>query len=134
MMEAGKEMEVQREQPLTTRENMKNKPVYIPKVDIVENTESICLLADMPGVDEGSVDIVLEKGVLTINGTVEPESYRDHRIAYAEYGAGDYRRTFTVTDAIDHNRIEATMKNGVLKLVLPKGERAKPKKISVKTA
>ena len=134
MMEKGKEVEARREQTPLAQESIKNRPVYVPRVDIIENNDSITLLADMPGVDEGTVDIVLEKDLLTINGTVEPQAHKDHRVAYAEYGTGDYRRAFTVTDAIDHNRIEATVKNGVLKLVLPKGERAKPKKISVKTA
>ncbi len=134
MAEKGKQMEPRKEQAPVAQESMKNRPVYVPRVDIIEDNEAIVLMADMPGVDEGNVDIVLEKGVLTINGRVDDYFPEDHRLMYAEYGTGDYRRSFTVTDAIDHNRIEATMKNGVLKLVLPKGEQAKPKKISVKTA
>ena len=134
MMEPGKEMEGRKEQAHLERESIRNRPVYVPKVDILEDGESITLLADMPGVDDQSVDIVIEKDVLTINGTVEPENQKDLRIIHAEYGTGDYRRTFTVTDVIDHDRIEATVKNGVLKLILPKAERAKPRKISVKTS
>lgn len=133
MMEAGKEIETRKEQAPVTRETIRNRPVYVPPVDIVENNDAIILLADMPGVDEENIDIVLENDVLTINGTVEPEFHENYRMAYAEYVTGDFRRSFTVTDAIDHDRIEASMKNGVLKLVLPKGERARPKKISVKT-
>ncbi|MDD5476200.1 MAG: Hsp20/alpha crystallin family protein, partial [Syntrophales bacterium] len=101
---------------------------------ILESTESITLMADMPGVDEQSVDIVIEKDVLTINGSVEPAYHKNYRMIHAEYDTGDYRRTFTLTDVIDHERIEATVKNGVLKLILPKSERAKPRKISVKTS
>ncbi|MCK9229872.1 MAG: Hsp20/alpha crystallin family protein [Syntrophales bacterium] len=134
MIEPGKEMEGLKEQARLEREDIRNRPVYVPRVDIFETMESITLLADMPGVDEQSVDIIIEKDVLTINGTVEPESHTDFRLVHADYGTGDYRRSFTVTDEIDHNRIEAVVKNGVLKLVLPKAERAKPKKITVKTA
>ena len=134
MMDPGKEMEGRKEQAQLERENIRNRPVYVPRVDIIETMESITLLADMPGVDEQSVDIIIEKDVLTISGTVEPESHGGFRLVHADYGTGDFRRSFTVTDEIDHNRIEAVVKNGVLKLVLPKAERAKPKKISVKTA
>lgn len=134
MIESGKELEARKEQAHLERENIRNRPVYVPRVDILETTESITLLADMPGVDEQSVDIVIEKDVLTINGAVEPENHNGFRLVHADYGTGDFRRSFTVTDEIDHDRIEAIVKNGVLKLVLPKAERAKPRKINVKTS
>lgn len=134
MMEPGKEMEARKSQARLERENLRNRPVYVPRVDILETSESITLLADMPGVDEQSVDIIIEKDVLTINGTVEPESYQGFRLVHADYGTGDFRRSFTVADEIDHDRVEAIVKDGVLKLVLPKAERAKPRKISVKTS
>lgn len=85
----------------------------------------------MPGVDENSVDITLEQNVLTINGyaaLVEPEGYR---LADAEYRVGDYQRRFTLSDQIDRDKIEAMVKDGVLRLRLPK---VKPtaRKIAVK--
>jgi HSP20 family protein len=110
--------------------------VYTPQVDIVEKKEEIIVFADMPGVDEKSVDISLEKNVLSIFGKVEDASddasIKDHKRAYAEYGVGDFERVFTLSDEIDRDRIQATVKNGVLKLVLPKAEAMKSRKITVK--
>ncbi|MBF0321137.1 MAG: Hsp20/alpha crystallin family protein [Nitrospirae bacterium] len=108
--------------------------VYTPAVDIIEKTNEILVRADMPGVDEKSVDITLEKNVLTIYGKVEAEIPDNYRASYVEYGVGDYRRSFTLSEEVDRQRIEATVKNGVLLLVLPKAEAAKTKKIAVKAA
>jgi HSP20 family molecular chaperone IbpA len=85
----------------------------------------------MPGVDEESIDITLEQNVLTINGYVASQRPEDYSLAYAEYRVGDYQRRFTVSDQIDKDNIEATMKDGVLRLHLPKAEPS-TKKISVK--
>lgn len=108
--------------------------VYTPAVDIVEKTKEIIVLADMPGVDDKSIDITLEKNVLTIYGKVDLDLPEKYRASYVEYGIGDYRRSFTLSNEIDRECIEATVRNGVLKLVLPKAEAAKTKKIEVKTA
>ncbi|MBN2283288.1 MAG: Hsp20/alpha crystallin family protein [Deltaproteobacteria bacterium] len=113
-------------------EPTRDRKVYIPRVDILETADGITLCADMPGVSENTVDITLEKGVLTIQGTVEPDRYEKHRITYAEYDIGDFRRSFSISDIIDQEKIEASMKDGVLWLTLPKAEPAKPKKIDVK--
>ncbi|MBF0553623.1 MAG: Hsp20/alpha crystallin family protein [Nitrospirae bacterium] len=108
--------------------------VYTPAVDIVEKTNEIVVTADMPGVDDKSIDITLEKNVLTIYGKVDLDVPEKYRASYVEYGIGDYRRSFTLSEEVDRQRIEATVKNGVLKLVLPKAEAAKTKKIEVRAA
>ncbi|HYA88104.1 MAG TPA: Hsp20/alpha crystallin family protein [Nitrospirota bacterium] len=105
--------------------------VYTPSVDILERKDEIVVTADLPGVDENSLDINLEKNVLTINGRVESEMPEPYRMAYAEYGVGDYQRAFTLSDEVDKERIHATMKNGVLRLVMPKATAAKARKIAV---
>jgi len=105
---------------------------FVPRADIYETAETIVLLADMPGVDEKSVDITLEKNVLTIDAAVEPEVPQGYRLAYAEYTTGNYHRVFTLSDEIDREGIEAAVKNGVLKLTLPKSQKAKARKISVR--
>jgi len=105
--------------------------LFTPTVDIVEHKDDIVMFADMPGVDEKSVDIVLEKDLLTIYGKVEPEIPENHRLVISEYGVGDYKRTFTVSNEMDRDRIQASVKDGVLKLVLPKAESAKTRKIPV---
>lgn len=112
-------------------ERTKSRRVYTPAVDIFEKDHKIIVLADMPGVDEKSIDVTLEKNMLTIHGTVEPDIPENHRLALSEYGVGDYERTFTVSNEIDREHIEAAVKDGVLKLTLPVAEAAKTKKIEV---
>ena len=116
------------------QERTRNRKTYSPRVDIYEQKDAMVILADMPGVDQTSVDVTLDKNVLTIRGTVEPKVCKDHSIYYAEYDEGDYERAFTITNEVDRNRIEAHVKNGVLKLILPKAKEAKIKKIAVKVA
>jgi HSP20 family molecular chaperone IbpA len=93
---------------------------FVPRVDIYETNDAIFVTADMPGVDETSVDIMLENDVLTINGYIEPVEPEGYQLAHAEYRVGDYERRFTLSNKIDQERIEAAMKNGVLRLHLPK--------------
>jgi len=112
-------------------ERIRPHKVYTPNVDILERKDDIVVTADLPGVDENSLDINLEKNVLTINGRVESEVPEPYRMAYAEYGTGDYQRAFTLSDEVDKERIHATMKNGVLRLVMPKAAEAKARKITV---
>jgi HSP20 family protein len=106
--------------------------VFVPPIDIVETNEDIVLIADMPGVEQKSIDITVEQDVLTIEGRVEPLIPEGYDLTYCEYEIGDFQRSFTLTDTIDRDKIEAAFKNGVLKLRLPKAEPAKPKKIDVK--
>ncbi len=113
-------------------ERTRERRVYSPGVDIIERKNDILMLADIPGADEKSVDITLEKNVLTISGTVEAGIPENQKLTIMEYGIGDYQRAFTLADEVDKDRIQATVKNGVLCLVLPRMEAAKTKKIAVK--
>jgi HSP20 family molecular chaperone IbpA len=106
--------------------------VYVPKVDIFSVDDGIVIAAEMPGTDDSSVDIVLEKNVLTINGFVAPEEMDGYQLTYSEYGVGDYQRSFTLTDEIDRENIDAKMNDGVLRVFLPKAPEAMAKKIAVK--
>jgi HSP20 family protein len=135
VMEEGKK-EVQKEasQIPIEQERTRSRKTYVPRVDIYEKKEAMVLLADMPGVDEKSVDVTLDKNVLTIRGAAEPKVCKDHSVYYSEYDVGDYERAFTITNEIDPNRIVAHVKNGVLRLTLPKAEELKVKKIAVKVS
>lgn len=115
-------------------ERTRDRKVFIPSADIYETDDALVLVADMPGVDENSVEITLEKNVLTINGYVDFVQPDNFSLAYAEYEVGDYERSFTLSNTIDFNKIEASLKNGVLYVTLPKSGPAKTKKISVKAA
>lgn len=108
--------------------------VFVPRVDIVENDEAIILVADLPGVDERGVDITLEKNVLTLKATPVSQHPEGYSPAYLEYEVGNFERVFTVSDAVDRNGIQATVKNGVLQLTLPKSKQQLSQKIPVHTS
>ncbi len=118
--------------PLET-ERTRNRKVYVPKADIIETRNAIVLYADMPGTDEKTVDVTLEKNVLTITGKVKSPEHAGRSMFYAEYEVGDYERAFTISDEVDRERIGATVKNGVLKLTLHKAPQAEVKRIAVRT-
>jgi HSP20 family molecular chaperone IbpA len=107
---------------------------YLPPVDIVETPEGLHLLADMPGVDEQSLNVHLDDGVLTIEGQVDLKEYEQLQPVYTEYNVGNYVRRFTLSSDVDTERITARMRNGTLELDIPKSEKAKPRRITVQTA
>lgn len=108
-----------------------DKPVYIPAADIYENDHDITLYADLPGVDDKHVNITLEDDVLTLIGHQNDEAPDGMELLYRGYRPGIYRRAFTLGVAIDREKIDAKITNGVLTLTLPKAEEAKPRKITV---
>ena len=112
-------------------ERTRQRKAYLPDVDIIERKDDIVIMADMPGVDETSVSVTLEKNVLSINGKVDFDPPKEHRLAAHEYGVGDYERSFTLSSEIDRDRIQASVKNGMLRLVLPKAAAARPRTIQV---
>lgn len=134
MTDEKKEIQVKQTQSQAEVEQTRDRNIYSSNVDIIEKDNAIVLIADMPGTDEKSVNITLEKNVLTIFGTVEAEMHKGHQLGYAEYGIGDYYRSFTLADDIDRNKIEAVVKDGVLRLTLPKAEEAQARRIEVKAS
>jgi HSP20 family protein len=131
MPDTVKEVQKKEAELQTGVERTRATKVFTPSVDIIERKEDIVVTADMPGVDEKSVDITLEKNVLTIYGKVEPRMPENNRLVLSEYSVGDYQRVFTLSDVIDREGIRASVKNGVLRVVLPKAEKVKTKKIEV---
>jgi HSP20 family molecular chaperone IbpA len=127
------EKDLQKTENVAAAERIRNVKTFVPRVDIYETKNSLVLVADMPGVDETTVDVELEKNVLTIAGRVDAEKPAGGMM-YSEYETGDYERAFTLSDEIDRDKIAATVKNGVLRLELPKAEKAKPKKIAITAA
>ncbi|MBI9016719.1 MAG: Hsp20/alpha crystallin family protein [Phycisphaerae bacterium] len=106
--------------------------VFAPKTDIYEQKDTLVLIADMPGIDENNVNIDIERRILTISGNPQPQQFKDYRMVYNEYEYGQFERSFTLSDNVDIENIKATVKDGVLKIILPKAKNALPKKISVK--
>lgn len=110
---------------------LERPPVYRPATDVYERDDALVVVADMPGVSEKDVEIDLDDDVLTLSGRaehVEPEGYD---ALYGEFVPGVYERVFTLTEDVNREGIKATMKNGVLRVVLPKSEKARPRKITV---
>jgi len=112
-------------------ERTRDQLAFVPWADIYETADALVLLVDMPGVDQGSVDIMLENDVLSLNGYVQPEEMGEYSPAFVEYRVGDYVRSFTLSDQIDRDGIEATMRDGVLRLYLPKIKEARKRKIEI---
>jgi HSP20 family protein len=107
-------------------------PVYWPAVDIFENDDRISVLADMPGVKAQDLEIDLRENVLTLSGPVDAPEAASETHVLREYETGTFFRQFTLSQEIDQAKIDAKLTDGVLRLELPKLERAKPRQITVK--
>ena len=128
-------MEIQEQEgaPSEAMERTRSRRAFVPRADIYETENEIIVLADIPGANEKSVDITLEKNVLSITAYIDATRSGDYGIAYAEYEEGDYQRSFRLSDEIDRDKIEASVSDGVLHLRLPKSKEAAARKIAVKT-
>jgi HSP20 family protein len=118
----------------TTTEATRPGVLLTPPVDIFEDANAITVLADMPGVEPGHLKIDLHDGVLTITGHAAAREGSSEVPIVHEYPAGTFQRSFTLSEAIDQEQIRATLKHGVLRLRLPKVERAKPRQITIQTS
>ena len=128
------EVQKQEETPADEMERTRSRRSFVPRADIYETESEIIVIADIPGANEKTVDITLEKNVLSITAYIEPAIPNGFEVAYAEYEEGDYQRSFRLSDEIDRDKIEATVSEGVLRLVLPKAKEAMTKKIAVTAA
>ena len=113
-------------------EATRTRPVFLPCTDIFEREDAMVVMADMPGVGPEAVDVDLTGDELTISGRVADPTIEGHTLSSWEYEVGDYRRRFRLSGGIDADKIDATIKNGVLQVVLPKSKEAQPQKITVK--
>ena len=118
----------------TAAEQTRPGPVYSPAVDIFENDNSITVLADMPGVKPQDLQIDLRESVLTLTGRVSTPETPTESDVLREYGSGTFFRQFTLAEIVDQARIDAKLADGVLRLELPKVEKAKPRQITVRTS
>lgn len=134
-MTDSKDIKVREKQELTTpAEQTTPGTVFTPQVDIFETEKEITLLADIPGVKSEKLSIDLRDNVLTITGDIEPVESADEEDVLIEYETGRFYRQFTLSEVIDQNRIDAKLSDGVLRLTLPKVEKATPRKIAIKAA
>ncbi len=105
--------------------------LFTPPIDIYETNDGLVLHADLPGVSIKTLDLQVQDNKLTLFGRVNPVVPPQARALHQEYAVGDFLRSFILSDEVDHERITATMTNGVLKVVLPKAPQAKLRRIEV---
>lgn len=115
-------------------ERTRGGEVFRARSDIYETKDGLVLLMEMPGVAADSVNITLDKRVLTITGQKQIHDLDDFTLSHAEFHVGEYERSFTISEMVDSERISATMKNGMLEVTLPKTQLAEARRIPVQTA
>jgi HSP20 family protein len=106
---------------------------FTPPIDIHEGPEGLTLEADLPGATERNLRIQLEDNVLSLYAKIDSPVPEGARLVHEEYRLGDYHRSFILSDEVDREQITAELKNGVLRLSLPKAERARPRRIEIKS-
>ena len=104
---------------------------YLPVTDIFETDQALTVVLEMPGVGKDAVDVSVEDDVLTIDGRIDYSKYEGLQPVDTEYNVGHYARSFQLSNKIEQGNIHAELKDGVMTLVLPKAEKAKPRKIKI---
>jgi HSP20 family protein len=133
IMASRQELQVQQKRELEKKEETTVPArVFLPNADIYETNDALNVVLEMPGVEKNSVEIRVEDGVLKIDGRLDFSKYQGLQPLYTEYNVGHYSRSFRLSSKIEQNKIGAELKDGVLSLVLPKVEEAKPRTIQVK--
>jgi HSP20 family protein len=105
--------------------------LFTPPIDIYETADGLVLHADLPGVSIKTLELQVQDNKLTLFGRVDPVVPPQARPLHQEYAVGDFLRSFILSEEVDHERITATMTNGVLKVVLPKAAQTKLRRIEV---
>ncbi len=109
------------------------RPAFAPPVDIHDGPEGLTLEADLPGATESNLHIQLEDNVLSLYATLDSPASESARLIHQEYPVGDFHRSFILSDEVDRDRITAELKNGVLRIFLPKADRARARRIEIKS-
>jgi HSP20 family protein len=100
--------------------------------DIFETDQALTVVLEMPGVEKEKVDVSVENDILTIEGRIDYSKYEGLQPVYTEYNVGHYVRSFQISSKVEQDGISADLNDGVMTLVLPKAEKAKPRKIAVR--
>ena len=130
----SKELKVKEKQEVaSSAEQTRPGKVFTPDVDIFETEQEITLLADIPGVEPDKLTIDLRENILTLAGEISTLAGQGEEVLLTEYDTGTYYRQFTLSEVIDQGKIDAKLNDGVLRLRLPKVEKATPRQIQIKT-
>jgi HSP20 family protein len=114
------------------RGQQQQQPYVVPPVDVFEDDNGITLLADLPGVTRDNLQLRVDGDSLQIEAVASTAGPRNMELVYGEAQVPAYRRRFTLSRELDTARIEAQLKDGVLRLVIPKAEQAKPRRVEIK--
>lgn len=126
------EVQVQKKQEVEKKqEGTVPGRVFVAVADIFETDQALTVVLEMPGVNKDNVDVHVENDVLSVEGRVNFSNYAGLQPAYTEYNVGNYARSFQLSSKIEQDAISAELKDGVMTLVLPKAEKARPRKITV---
>lgn len=115
------------------RAGQNNQATLRPPVDVVENADGIVLYADLPGVSKDKLNLQIDADTLIIEGESELSLPEDLEAGHTEVSVPRYRRVFSLSRDMDSEKVSAELKNGVLKLTIPRAEHAQPRKIQVTT-
>lgn len=116
-----------------SRAEASERMLFKPPIDIYETGDGLVLLADLPGVAVDTLELQVQDNKLTLFGRVKKPVGDDAQLRHGEYHEGDFLRSFILSDEVDYDRISATLNNGVLKVVLPRTQKAEPRRIQVQT-
>lgn len=117
--------------PTSAEEPTTPRLLFNPPIDIYETPDGLVLYADLPGVDSSGLDLQVQDNRLTLFGRVTSSESETAQMLHQEYQVGDFLRSFILSDEVDHDRIQAKLTNGVLRVELPRAPRASPRRIEV---
>src|SRR5438045_3037545 len=131
-MAAAQELTVREKQELATKEE-KTAPVryYVPYTDIFETPEALTVVMEVPGVDKKDINVSLQNDVLRVEALIDFSKFEGMEPVYTEYNVGHYARSFTLSNKVDQQQINAQLDDGVLTLTLPKVKEAQPRRIAI---
>jgi HSP20 family molecular chaperone IbpA len=113
--------------------NQVPRATITPPIDIHDGPDGLTLEADLPGATASSLVIQLEHNVLSLDARIDAPAPEGARPIHQEYAVGDYHRSFILSDDVDRERITAELMNGVLRVHLPKADRARARRIEIKS-
>lgn len=132
-MASVQELQVQKKREVEKKEEATIPArVFLSNTDIYETADALNVVLEMPGVEKDNVEIRVEDGILSVQGSLDLSKYKGLQPLYTEYNVGHYARSFQLSSKVDQSKISAEMKDGVLTLKLPKAEEAKPRTIQVR--
>jgi HSP20 family protein len=131
-MASPQELQVQQKREVEkAQESTTPMRAFLPVTDIYETEQALTLVMEMPGVSKDGLVVNVDSSVLTIEGRFNFDRYEGLQPLYTEYNIGPYSRSFRLPSQIDQDRITAEITDGVVTLVLPKAEEARPRRITV---